>query len=406
MTINIKLLDYQKLTPEGYPLVVKITHKGKPKQRLIGYSFPEHWNDDEQIILKRHPDYDILMPILADLKIRMRKVVLQRFEDVDKALRELFKIDFSEILFTDHTEKLISEMKAMAEKLGKTDVKAKNKLLGNVKVYENVLEQFKPFADTVTLKSLDYEMLMRFRNFQTGLGNKKPTVHLYLRTLRAIYNKGVLLYKLPDEKPFKGVFSKLATKSYSSRKKSLDRESVAVLEGADMQSAKQKYIDLWLLQFYFGGCDLIDLYYLKKKQIRRGRVIFERGKVDGPPINLKIHPKALALMEKYPSDDEWLFPWAKDIEAYGTFRRTLGRGLIYVQEKLGIEVLPDGGNLSIKVARHTFANLAKGLMIHEDIIRELMGHERDDVDNYYKAQYSESVRDEALFLIIEGKYQS
>jgi hypothetical protein len=63
-------------------------------------------------------------------------------------------------------------------------------------------------------------------------------------------------------------------------------------------------------------------------------------------------------------------------------------------------VLPDGGYMGVKVARHTFANIAKGLMIEPDVIRELMGHERDDVDNYYKDKYPEMIRDNALFEII------
>ena len=65
-----------------------------------------------------------------------------------------------------------------------------------------------------------------------------------------------------------------------------------------------------------------------------------------------------------------------------------------------IEVMPLGGNLGVKVARHTFANIAKNLFLEPDLIRELMGHERDDVDNYYKDRFPEKVRDEALFKII------
>jgi hypothetical protein len=51
-------------------------------------------------------------------------------------------------------------------------------------------------------------------------------------------------------------------------------------------------------------------------------------------------------------------------------------------------VQPDGGHIAVKVARHSFANRAN-LMIETDITRELMGHERDDVDNYYKDKYPE-----------------
>jgi integrase len=108
----------------------------------------------------------------------------------------------------------------------------------------------------------------------------------------------------------------------------------------------------------------------------------------------------LAILAKYTGEGDWLFPYKKDNDSYITFRGVYQRALIYIQEKQEIEVLPDGGNIAVKVARHTFANLAKTMNIDTDIIRELMGHERDDVDNYYKDKYPEAIRDKALFDII------
>jgi hypothetical protein len=32
-----------------------------------------------------------------------------------------------------------------------------------------------------------------------SIGNSKSTIHLYLRTLRSIYNKGILVHRLVDE---------------------------------------------------------------------------------------------------------------------------------------------------------------------------------------------------------------
>jgi hypothetical protein len=63
--------------------------------------------------------------------------------------------------------------------------------------------------------------------------------------------------------------------------------------------------------------------------------------------------------------------------------------------------MTDGNNLAIKVARHTFGNIGKLLMIDDNVLRELMGHQRDTVDNYYKDKYPQTVRDEAHFKIIE-----
>lgn len=59
-----------------------------------------------------------------------------------------------------------------------------------------------------------------------------------------------------------------------------------------------------------------------------------------------------------------------------------------------------GGNLGVKIARHTFATIGKNLLIDADILRELMGHERDNIDNYYKDKFPEKIRDEAHWKII------
>jgi integrase len=115
---------------------------------------------------------------------------------------------------------------------------------------------------------------------------------------------------------------------------------------------------------------------------------------------LKIHPKAAAILAKYDGDGDWLFPWKKENSSYITFRRNYQRDIGIVQTRNAIEVLPDGGNMGIKVARHTFANIAKNLNIETDMIRELMGHERDDVDQYYKDKFPQLKRDKALFDII------
>ncbi|WP_281321985.1 tyrosine-type recombinase/integrase [Flavobacterium aestivum] len=401
MVIEIKLLTAKKETPEGFPLAVQIAHQNKRKTKNIAFCKEKHFIQDGKTISEKHPDYDVLAPILMELKIRARKLILNGYNDVEKVYQELFAVDFSQIGFIDFAEGLIAEMKDVAEKVGKHDLKAKNKLLGNVRCYENVIAQFENFGKNVTLQNLDYSILMAFKNYNTGIGNSKATVHLYLRTLRAIYNKGILKHKFADEKPFTGVFDGLKTRSYDSKKKYLDRDALGKLEQLDLKSAKQKYVDLFLLQFYFGGCDLIDLYYLKKRQIRKGRIVFDRTKTNtGTRIDLKVHPKAQAILDKYTGEADWLFPWKKENESYITFRGNYQRDIVLVQKAEKIEVSPDDGNLGIKVARHTFANLAKTLNIDTDVIRELMGHERDDVDNYYKDKYPEAVRDKALFDII------
>jgi integrase len=60
-----------------------------------------------------------------------------------------------------------------------------------------------------------------------------------------------------------------------------------------------------------------------------------------------------------------------------------------------------GLNISMKCARHTFASAAKDKGVDGDLLRELMGHRRNDVDNYYKEAYPEKMRDKAQMKVIK-----
>lgn len=158
---------------------------------------------------------------------------------------------------------------------------------------------------------------------------------------------------------------------------------------------------MFLLQLYFGGCDLIDLYFLPMTALFKDRVLIERSKT-GQVANLKLHPKAKEIINRYKCESgNWFFPWDKERRRYLSFLSNYFCSLRRLQANLNINILPIGGNHSVKVVRHTFGNRAKQLMIDTDIIRELKAHERDDIDNFYKDKFSEKVGDEALFKIIE-----
>jgi hypothetical protein len=92
--------------------------------------------------------------------------------------------------------------------------------------------QFGNFAQNTSLQNLDYETLSRFKNYNVSIGNSKSTIHLYLRTLRSIYNKGILVHRLVDEKPLQG-FWWIKTRSLI-RKKNTWTGMIAALENATL----------------------------------------------------------------------------------------------------------------------------------------------------------------------------
>jgi len=403
MTINLKLLTTEKLRPEGYPLTFIIQHKGKRKKYQVGFCLPEHFSATDNIIKSKHPDFDVLYPEIMAFKFKARDVLRSRPENVDAVYNALFGAGFAVVgTFYKMGNALINDMAANANAMERAgDRTGANKEFGNIRAYTTALESFNRFAPDVEFSGINYTLLYRYREARFTDGNAKATVSTYLRYLRAIYNKLVKLHGLADKTPFAGVFDGIKLKSHASRKKNMSADMVARIENIVHQvKSMERFTDLWLLQFYFGGADLVDIYFLKTAQLRNGRVYFSRGKTD-VHVNLAVHPKAAAIIEKYLHPEaEYVFPWRKDNAGYVTFRRKMWGKLQTLQKRHGIELAGEGGKLGVKVARHTFANIGKQKGLDEDLLRELMGHERDDVDNFYKDKFPEAVRDAALFEII------
>lgn len=402
MKIELKLLKSRELKPEGYPLVFEFSHKGKRKQKRIGFSQIEHFVEDHKTISGKHPEFNILFPLINDYKLEARRVVLSRIENVDLACAMVFENNRKEPEFKQFCKQLFVQMEEQVRGFEKTgNILYRNKVAGNLKVYQNVWNQFECYASDAPASGINYQMLDAFRTFMIAKGNSKATIHGYLSILRSLYNKASVKYSFENKKPFVGVFAGLKVKSYNSKKKHIDKAAIVLLENWTGPKMKTEAVDLFLLQFYFAGADLMDLYFMESKQIVNNRLYFERGKTNtGKLIDLSIHRKAAAILKKYQNNTKFLFEFRKDIKGYETFRSRYAKNLKAVQEQLEIQVMPTGGNLGVKVARHTFATIGKNLMIDADILRELMGHERDDVDNYYKDKFPQKVRDQALNDII------
>ena len=148
--------------------------------------------------------------------------------------------------------------------------------------------------------------------------------------------------------------------------------------------------------------DKEQIFNFKKTDISKGGFFFIRSYLGakGYEFDLKLPDRAKKIVSKYNNSTEYVFSHNKDYKYYDQFRRRVRRNLVKLQQLLFIDIEPKGGNLGIKVARHTFANRGKRLYIEEDLLRELMGHERADIDNYYKDKYPEEVRDTAQLQII------
>jgi len=91
MTIEIKLLTDKADTGEGFPVVVRVSNKGKRKQKIVAHSKINHFNEQMQLVTDDHPDCDELLPRLMEIKLKARKLIASGCEDVNQALDQLLK---------------------------------------------------------------------------------------------------------------------------------------------------------------------------------------------------------------------------------------------------------------------------------------------------------------------------
>ena len=378
----------------GFPVVVDLRHKNKRLFFTLKLYFEKKdWDFKSQL-----PKNDKQMfVIVKKKKLLLENILLDVLSGDQYSLEQVKKL----LLGETETAKTTSFLNFFLEFI-------QEKKIGNniatAKSYENAFNRLLLFREKIFFEDVTYNLLNEFKQWRLNDGNSKSTVHTYLRKFRTVYNEACRRKLTTDQKPFDGIFKGITIKANRTKKRNITKESIAKLEALkNLSMYHQRAVDLWLLMFYFGGQDLKDVYYLETKQLQKNRVYFMRGKLAGAgyQFDLKIVEKAQKIIDKYQVAGKDVFGWRKDFDGYKNFRDNLRRSLDFVQKQEKIQVLPLGGFIRIKVARHTFATIGKQLFIDADLLRELMGHERNDVDTIYKDKFPEKIRDLAHLKIIE-----
>ena len=390
--LRLDIRENQK-RKQGFPVAVFLSHKGRTKKVNLGLFFElDEWDFKKQLPKKNSKELIIIKKkILALENILLDISAGGSFSlEVVKNLLLGTAQNINPTSFFEFSKVIIKEKRNAGK-------------LSTVASYENAFNQLEVFRSDICFSDLDYNLLNQFKLWRLKEGNTKSTVHTYLRKYRTVYNEAVRRGLVSGKNPFEGVFNDVTVKANRTKKRNITKKSIKKLENlTGLTMYHQRAVDLFLLMFYFGGQDLKDIYYLEKKQINNNRVYFSRSKLAGSgyQFDLLITDKAHKIIDKYRVSGKYIFPWRKDFGGYKNFRDNLRRSMDHVQEIAKIEVLPLGGAIRIKVARHTFATIGKNLFIETDLLRELMGHERNDVDTIYKDKYPEAVRDVAQLKII------
>ncbi len=381
-------------TSLGFPVKLIISHQKKTRRKTIGYSKLINWDEIKDLPKVSHPDFESLLGTIFDIRKVAATMEFKNITQLELAFDNLLgKKVVSNSLVSDYFDLEISKLRNVGRD-------------GAADEYLYARNQFKSYSPGLTFEEITVDYLQGFKAYKMKSTSNK-TVKNYLSVLRALWNKADVDPKtnIPNTTPFKNIFTGLHTKRRRKKNRYLDKKGLLQLENdLDVLSkVERRAVLLGLLQFYLGGANLIDVYYLREDQFFGERVMLTRRKLGRfmEEFDVKVFPRTREIINELSGPkDGYLFPWRKSHTGYKTFRRNHYDDLLSAQNKLNIGLLPINEKLNSNTFRHSFATIAKFEGVDPDIIRELMGHERDDIDTVYKDKFPEKIRDEGHWKII------
>ena len=307
----------------------------------------------------------------------------------------------------------------------------------------------------IGLRQMEGRLMQRYENHLLAGGLCPNTTSFYLRNLRSAYSKAVKakLCPAPRQNPFAEVYTGVA----KTRKRAVCADTLRVIRKLDLDGRPDlDYArNQFLLSFYTRGMAFADMAGLRRSDLKEGILCYVRRKT-GRPLFIHWEERMQETVEalwrdaeamgaavrqrggkrlsrrdagqhasnrgagclgagamggkgtassragKDADGDGYLLPIIRDGEsharsAYRNVQYKVNQGLKEIGTMLGLKM-----PLTMYVARHSWASLAKSREVPLSVISDGLGHASERVTRIYLSTLDMNAVDEANRLIING----
>ena len=260
-------------------------------------------------------------------------------------------------------------------------------------------------ATSLAFSRVTTDFLNRYENWMVAEGNSKTTVGIYLRPLRAIFNKAIQEGDIVAELyPFK----KYKIPTGQNIKKALNKEDLKKLYTAPVEvgSPKEKARAFWFFSYQCNGMNFRDIAELKYKNINKNSISFLRHKTlyttkDKPrPIIVPLTETIRSVIVRYGTQpalaDNYVFPIFNkkmDEEEKLRINQNFIRFVNQHMQKLAKDLDLDAA-ISTYYARHSFTTAAIRNGAKMELIQESLGHHSLSTTQSYWAGFEDEVKQE------------
>ena len=394
-TVKIK---WRPSTIEGKAgtIYYRIIHNRVVRQLKTDYKvFAAEWSDAHGVLVIGSKDRS---GILASIQERIARdlkrmdAIIGRFDNRNRT----YTADDVVAAFTTQSQSFSDFMRGVIIKLKSLN---KHRTAEN---YITTLNSFMQFRDDedLLLSEIDADLMMQYEAYLVGRDVVKNTVSFYMRILRAVYNRAVEQELTEQRNPFKHVYTgidKTIKRAISfaaiKRIKELDLSLRPTLDFAH---------DMFLFSFYMRGMSFIDMAYLRKTDLKHGMITYRRRKT-GQQLTIKWEPCMQEIVAKYDNENgsPYLLPILRPpYDGHrGQYRNKLmqvNKSLKTIAKRVGLDV-----PLTMYVARHSWASIARSKHIPLSVISEGMGHDSEATTQIYLASLDTAVIDRANRIILK-----
>ena len=393
MITSVKLmLNKSRILNNGsYPLVFQVIHNRRKKLLYTGYRMKEEVFDESEGKIMN----GVGSTFTATEVVKMNRELRKMRNQIDTRIRHLERTgeEFAvEDILTQNafgTGKpqfyLLRYINAQIER------KQELKKVGMAAAYKSTRSSLAKFIGRpdVRMSEVDLAFVRRYEDFLYSNGASGNTVSYYLRNLRSLYNQAVTDgYHPRGEYPF----AKAQTRPAKTVKRALSRTDMQNLADLNLENEPELEFtrDLYLFSFYAQGMAFVDIVLLKKTDICNGVLTYSRHK-SKQLIRIVVTPQMQGVIDKYNTENEYLFPIISGEYASGYQKYRLALGRINRHLKKIAVVADIKVPLTTYTARHTWATLARDYGAPISVISAGLGHTSEEMTRVYLKDFDVSM---------------
>jgi integrase/recombinase XerD len=377
MNSNVVIsLDTRREKNDGtYPIIMRLGHNGQTTAIPLGISVIEaDWDLKKRSVKKSYKGVSSVTRLnnqIEKTKTDAMDIILKLHET--GILQTLSIINLKErITKKDARDSFFQFANQCVEDLVKTQQ------IGTARSYKGLISVLKDYRQGKDLlfKEITYDFLSKFEIHHKSKGNGLNGLSVYMRAIRAIYNKAIKSGVVEkDQYPFE----EYKIKSAPTDKRALDGDLLKKIIELNLSTDHACFNtrNYFVASYMMYGMNFADMAYLEKGDIENGRVRYRRKKTR-KVYDIKITSQLESILRYYIGqnlDSEFVFPILKrsspdlrekDIQ---WARKRYNIKLKVLASMCGIE-----SNLTSYVSRHSFATQAMMRDVPITAISSMLGH--------------------------------